>query len=162
PGARASRDDRGTGPRLAPVRRHAGRSARASPGGAGKCQRDHRAVVRSLADEPRRGAMMATSRESERALRLAGGRPGVVGAGRAMVEQGLEPDCPPAALTEAGALSGDEHLRDGTEFDLRALLWCSIDNDDSRDLDQLTVADTPMDGCTTVRVAVADVSASVE
>src|SRR5262249_44661938 len=109
----------------------------------------------SLADEPRRGAMMATSRESERALLLRVAR-------QAMVEHGLEPDFPPAALTEAGALSGDEHLRDGTEFDLPALPWCSIDNDGSRDLDQLTVADTPMDGCTTVRVAVADVSASVE
>src|SRR6185369_13468309 len=50
--------------------------------------------------------------------------------------------------------------RDG-ERDLRALPWCSIDNDDSRDLDQLTVADASVDGCTTIRVAIADVSATV-
>jgi len=99
--------------------------------------------------------MMAASRESERALLLRVAR-------QAMVEHGLEPDFPPAALTEASTLSGDERFRDGTESDLRALLWCSIDNDDSRDLDQLTVADAPAGGCTTIRVAVADVSASVE
>jgi exoribonuclease-2 len=44
--------------------------------------------------------------------------------------------------------------------DLRQLLWCSIDNVESRDLDQLTVAealpDDPQDA-----VAIADVSASV-
>src|SRR4029077_3882500 len=66
-----------------------------------------------------------------------------------------------AALAEAGALSDGASTRDGAARDLRALLWCSIDNDDSRDLDQLTVADAPVDGCTTIRVAVADVSATV-
>src|SRR5262249_9026310 len=49
----------------------------------------------------------------------------------------------------------------GVARDLRALPWCSIDNDDSRDLDQLTVADGPSGTCTTIRVAVADVSATV-
>ena len=97
---------------------------------------------------------MATSRESERALLLRVAR-------QAMLDHGLEPDFPPAALVEAGALPGDRATRDGDARDLRALLWCSIDNDDSRDLDQLTVADTPVDGCTTIRVAVADVSATV-
>src|SRR5205823_4279341 len=77
------------------------------------------------------------------------------------VEHGLEPDFPPAALAEAGGLSDDASARDGAERDLRALPWCSIDNDDSRDLDQLTVADAPAGGCTTIRVAVADVSAAV-
>src|SRR5207249_3908595 len=76
---------------------------------------------------------------------------------QAMVEHGLEPDFPPAALAEAGGLSDDASARDGAERDLRALPWCSIDNDDSRDLDQLTVADAPAGGCTTIRVAVADV-----
>ena len=97
---------------------------------------------------------MAASRESERALLLRVAR-------QAMVEHGLEPDFPPAALAEAGALSAARAPRDGAERDLRALPWCSIDNDDSRDLDQLTVADAPADGCTTIRVAVADVSATV-
>jgi len=95
---------------------------------------------------------MAPSRESERALLLRVAR-------QAMVEHGLEPDFPPAALIEAGALSDAAH--DGATRDLRALPWCSIDNDDSRDLDQLTVADAPSAGCITIRVAVADVSATV-
>ena len=94
-----------------------------------------------------------TARESERALLLRVAR-------QAMVEHGLEPDFPPAALAEAGALSGAAP-RDGAERDLRALPWCSIDNDDSRDLDQLTVADAPAGKSTTIRVAVADVSATV-
>jgi exoribonuclease-2 len=93
------------------------------------------------------------ARESERALLLRVAR-------QAMVERGLEPDFPPAALAEAGALSGTAP-RHGAERDLRALPWCSIDNDDSRDLDQLTVADAPPGKSTTIRVAVADVSATV-
>ena len=97
---------------------------------------------------------MASSRESERALLLRVAR-------QAMVDHGLEPDFPPAALVEADAVSGAARPRDGAERDLRALPWCSIDNDDSRDLDQLTVADELAGGCTTIRVAVADVSAIV-
>jgi exoribonuclease-2 len=93
------------------------------------------------------------SRESERALLLRVAR-------QAMLDHGLEPDFPPAALVQAGALSGAARSQDG-ERDLRALPWCSIDNDDSRDLDQLTVADEPVGGCTTIRVAVADVSGTV-
>jgi len=96
---------------------------------------------------------MAPSRESERSLLLRVAR-------QAMLDHGLEPDFPPAALTEAGALSAAASP-DGVARDLRGLPWCSIDNDDSRDLDQLTVADSPSGKCTTIRVAVADVSATV-
>ena len=96
---------------------------------------------------------MAASRESERALLLRVAR-------QAMIDHGLEPDFPPAALTEAGTMSGGRSPH-GVERDLRTLPWCSIDNDDSRDLDQLTVADSPTGQCTTIRVAVADVSATV-
>src|SRR5512141_2288094 len=46
--------------------------------------------------------------------------------------------------------------------DLRNLLWASIDNDDSEDLDQLTVAEPLPEGRTRVRVAVADVDALVK
>jgi exoribonuclease-2 len=96
---------------------------------------------------------MPTSRESERALLLRVAR-------QAMIEHGLEPEFPPAALAESGALSDGATAPAGVD-DLRALLWCSIDNDDSRDLDQLTVAAAASDGHTTIRVAVADVSATV-
>src|SRR5262249_42022312 len=155
PGARALRGDRGRGPAVARVRRHASRSARAAPCRPRERERNDRPGICSLSNlrEPRRGRVMAPPRESERALLLRVAR-------QAMVEQGLEPDFPPAALAEAGALS-DGAGRAGVDRDLRTLPWCSIDNDDSRDLDQLTVAETPVGGRTTIRVAVADVSTAV-
>jgi VacB/RNase II family 3'-5' exoribonuclease len=97
---------------------------------------------------------MAPSRESERALLLRVAR-------QAMIDHGLEPDFPPAALTEAADLPDGASTRDAADLDLRGLPWCSIDNDDSRDLDQLTVADARAGGRTSIRVAVADVSATV-
>ncbi len=79
----------------------------------------------------------------------------------AMTEYGLEPEFPAKAMAEAGALEG--RPPDGASIDdLRTLLWCSIDNDDSRDLDQLTVAEGEVDGGTRILVAIADVSATVE
>jgi exoribonuclease-2 len=80
---------------------------------------------------------------------------------RAMVERGLEPDFSPAARAEAQALArqadgGDRAIRDALD-----LPWCSIDNDDSRDLDQLTVAVDGTGGAQRVLVAVADVDAGV-
>ena len=50
----------------------------------------------------------------------------------------------------------------GSVRDLRSLLWCSIDNVDSRDLDQLTVAETLPDGATRIWVGIADVDAMVD
>jgi exoribonuclease-2 len=78
-----------------------------------------------------------------------------------MVERGLDPDFPPGAVSEAARASapGAGH-GDGIE-DLRHLLWASIDNDDSRDLDQLTVAEPLAGGQVRVLVAVADVDAAV-
>lgn len=51
---------------------------------------------------------------------------------------------------------------DGGVRDLRSLPWCSIDNVDSKDLDQLTVAETLPDGATRIRVGIADVDAMVD
>lgn len=80
---------------------------------------------------------------------------------QAMIEHGFEPDFPPAALTEANAIADSPDVRDGDVRDLRSLLWCSIDNDESRDLDQLTVAEALDGGRIRMIVAVADVSAAV-
>ena len=44
--------------------------------------------------------------------------------------------------------------------DLRDLLWASIDNDDSLDLDQLTFAEVLPGGTVKIMVAVADVDCS--
>lgn len=80
---------------------------------------------------------------------------------RAMAERGLLPDFSPAALLELGAIAGAA-VETGTAVrDLRALLWASIDNDDSRDLDQLSVADPGADGLVRILVAIADVDALV-
>jgi len=57
---------------------------------------------------------------------------------RAMLERGLEPDFSPAAQHELTAIRGPATATSGA-LDLRDRLWTSIDNDDSRDLDQLTV-----------------------
>ena len=80
---------------------------------------------------------------------------------RAMTERGLLPDFPPAAQAEAAALTGPAEERAPEIRDLTGLLWCSIDNDDSRDLDQLTVAERLPGGAVRVLVAVADVDALV-
>jgi VacB/RNase II family 3'-5' exoribonuclease len=80
---------------------------------------------------------------------------------RAMLDYGLEPDFPLATLAEAERLAPPAAVPDGEVRDLRGLPWCSIDNDDSRDLDQLTVAEESPGGGTCVRVAVADVSGAV-
>jgi len=78
-----------------------------------------------------------------------------------MREHGLEPDYPAAALAEVDAIRGAA-APDASIRDFRDRLWCSIDNDDSRDLDQLTVTavDGPA-GAVKVLVAVADVDALV-
>ena len=77
---------------------------------------------------------------------------------QAMQDHGFEPDFPPAALEQArtGAIqSGGAAVRD-----LRALPWSSIDNDDSRDLDQIEVCVTE-GGTTRVLVGIADVDVAV-
>ena len=82
-------------------------------------------------------------------------------ASRAMVARGLLPGFTPSALAELDAIRAPAGATDATTRDLRSLLWCSIDNDDSRDLDQLSVAEARPDGTTSIRVAIADVSAVV-
>ncbi|HET9300681.1 MAG TPA: RNB domain-containing ribonuclease, partial [Candidatus Polarisedimenticolaceae bacterium] len=77
----------------------------------------------------------------------------------AMLERGLAPEFSDAAKRQADAIPA---AADGDGLrDLRDLLWCSIDNDDSRDLDQLTVAEEVGGGRVRCRIAVADVDALV-
>jgi exoribonuclease-2 len=81
---------------------------------------------------------------------------------RAMLERGMLPEFSSQALAELGDITKPAQKANGTTRDLRNLLWCSIDNDDSRDLDQLTVAELLPDGLVKVLVAVADVDALVK
>jgi VacB/RNase II family 3'-5' exoribonuclease len=81
---------------------------------------------------------------------------------RAMRERGLLPDFTPEARAQTAAIAQaparpPPHLRD-----LRHLAWASIDNDDSRDLDQLSVAEPLDGGAVRILVAVADVDVVVE
>jgi VacB/RNase II family 3'-5' exoribonuclease len=86
---------------------------------------------------------------------------------RVMLERGLLPDFSPAVLAELDTIQApagvhDESVGDPkTIRDLADLLWASIDNDDSHDLDQLTVAEVMPGAKVKIRVAVADVDALV-
>ena len=71
------------------------------------------------------------------------------------------PDFSPAVLAEASRLTPATAAVGSTIRDLRSLLWASIDNDDSRDLDQLSVAERLPDGTVKILVAIADVDAVV-
>lgn len=80
---------------------------------------------------------------------------------RAMLEHGLEPDLPAAASIQLQSITAPA-MEQGREIrDLRSLLWCSIDNDDSRDLDQLSVAAPLAAGAVRILIAIADVDATV-
>jgi len=81
---------------------------------------------------------------------------------QAMIERGLQPDFSPAALVELNTLTQPARESGPEIQDLRGLLWASIDNDDSRDLDQLSVAEGAADGATRILVAVADVDSLVK
>lgn len=80
---------------------------------------------------------------------------------RVMLERGLEPDFPPEAVRQVEQLRGPAEADGAGIRDLTELLWCSIDNDDSRDLDQLTVAEALPGGKIRLCVAIADVDALV-
>jgi len=81
---------------------------------------------------------------------------------RAMIERGLLPDFSAQAMNELNGIHEAATNAETSTRDLRNLVWCSIDNDDSRDLDQLSVAEAMPDGAVKVLVAVADVEAVVK
>jgi exoribonuclease-2 len=80
----------------------------------------------------------------------------------AMISKGLEPEFPPEALKQLEGIQKPASEPGGDLKDMTSLLWCSIDNDDSRDLDQLSVAEKLEGGKIRVYVAVADVDALVK
>jgi exoribonuclease-2 len=81
---------------------------------------------------------------------------------RAMVDRGLEPDFPPDVIQQVNGIEGPAREMGNSIRDLRNLPWCSIDNDNSKDLDQLTVAERLSAGRAKVLVAIADVDAAVK
>jgi exoribonuclease-2 len=78
-----------------------------------------------------------------------------------MLAEGFQPDFPPAVDQQVKALEAQKSpaTADGAR-DLRSLLWSSIDNDTSRDLDQAEVAER-VSGGIRVLIAIADVDADV-
>src|ERR1700760_1544922 len=81
---------------------------------------------------------------------------------RAMIDNGLQPDFGDAAQKQLAAIAAAASDGSADVRDLRSLLWCSIDNDSSRDLDQLSVADPQSGGAVKILVAIADVDAVVK
>src|SRR5258708_13042389 len=73
-----------------------------------------------------------------------------------MLQRGLLPDFSPAVIAEANRITRPAIASDAAIRDLRALLWASIDNDDSRDLDQLSVAEPMAGGPVKILVPIPD------
>jgi len=80
----------------------------------------------------------------------------------AMLERGLLPDFSAEALAELDRIPDPPAGGARPARDQRSLPWASIDNDDSRDLDQITVAEALPGGAVKVLVAIADVDALVK
>src|SRR5271157_6225201 len=86
----------------------------------------------------------------------------VAAAHAAMIEHGFQPDFPAGAVKESSAIQAHPELpaAPGAQ-DLRSQLWSSIDNDASKDLDQIEWAEQLPDGRIRVLIGVADVDARV-
>jgi exoribonuclease-2 len=80
----------------------------------------------------------------------------------AMRQRGLLPDFSAAAEAQANAIAAPAREADPSIRDLTGLPWASIDNDDSLDLDQLSVAEPLASGEVKILVAIADVDALVK
>lgn len=80
----------------------------------------------------------------------------------AMRKYGFEPMFPDSVLREVNAIQNDTALKCRTDYkDLRMVLWSSIDNHDSMDLDQLEYCEAGKNGEIHVKIAIADVDAYV-
>lgn len=80
-----------------------------------------------------------------------------------MQRYGFEPDFPPQVPQQLANLKAHppQIAAGGDVRDLRNLLWSSIDNDTSRDLDQIEVAERASNGDVKVMIGIADVDAFV-
>jgi len=78
-----------------------------------------------------------------------------------MIHQGFKPDFPAEVMAEVNAVRAAAPGASACR-DLRSLLWSSIDNRDSRDLDQIEWAERLPNGNIRVLVGVADVDATVK
>ena len=81
---------------------------------------------------------------------------------RAMLQRGMLPEFSAAVMAQTATITMAATATGASIRDLRRLLWASIDNDDSRDLDQLSVAVPGTGSAVKILVAVADVDAIVE
>ena len=81
---------------------------------------------------------------------------------QAMVDAGFHPGFPPEVCREVQLLqAAPGNVSDPAARDLRSLLWSSIDNDTSCDLDQVEYAEKLADGAVRLLVGIADVDAAV-
>jgi exoribonuclease-2 len=83
----------------------------------------------------------------------------VAAARQEMIDHGFHPDFPPGVDQQIAQIR--TRHPDNNARDLRNLLWSSIDNDTSRDLDQIEVAERTADGIR-VKVAIAEVAFAVD
>src|SRR5437667_7879850 len=79
---------------------------------------------------------------------------------QAMLDAGFHPDFPPEVSREMQQASQTQNPGPAVQ-DLRSLLWSSIDNDESRDLDQIEFVEKLSDGAVRLLVGIADVDSSV-
>ncbi len=81
---------------------------------------------------------------------------------KAMLERGLLPDFPVDVLNEVNQLQAPARSTSSQLKDMRDKLWFSLDNDDSKDLDQLTYAEKLSDHQYKIYIAIADVDSLVK
>ena len=77
-----------------------------------------------------------------------------------MLKNGFQPDFPESVAAQLASLSRQQSAN-GNVRDLRSLLWSSIDNDTSRDLDQIEVTERLSNGDIKIMIGIADVDAFV-
>ncbi len=80
---------------------------------------------------------------------------------KVMADRGFAPHFPESVVREVSSIQAP--AAPSSDYrDLRDFLWVSIDNDDSRDLDQITYAEKGSGGKDKVYIAIADVDALVK